>query len=42
MLEGHTIMTFPSDIKSLEILDLKFHGQVDVELGTVMASSNLQ
>ena len=39
MLEGHTISTFSSDIKSLDILAPNFHGGVDVELGTVMASS---
>ena len=32
MSEVHTISTFPLDIKSFEILDLKIHGQVDVEL----------
>ena len=35
MSEGHTISTFLLDIKFLEILDLKIHGRVGVELVTL-------
>ena len=41
MLQGHNILTFLSDIKSLEILTPKIHGQIYEEIGTVMASSKL-
>ena len=41
LFEGNTILTFTLDIKTLDILDLRIHGLVDGELGTIMDFSKI-